>query len=178
MRNKRVLWITQTAVFIALLLVVQFVTRSFGQYVTGSLVNLILVTAALTAGLASGLTVAVLSPFFAFLFGIGPVIQIVPFIALGNGALVLVCWLVLGNAENPGIPRRALAVVAGSFAKLLVLWLGVVKVMLPLMTNLQPKQVETMTAMFTWPQLATALIGSSIAMIVVPLVKRALKKGA
>ena len=33
--NKKVLWITETAVLIALLVVVQFVTKSFGQLVTG-----------------------------------------------------------------------------------------------------------------------------------------------
>ena len=37
-------------------------------------------------------------------------------------------------------------------------------------------QIEKMTAMFTWPQLVTALIGTIVAMSVVPQIKRALKK--
>ena len=37
----------RTAIFLALLIAVQFVTRSMGQYVTGSLVNLVLIAAAL-----------------------------------------------------------------------------------------------------------------------------------
>ena len=176
MRNKKVLWITQTAVFIAVLIVVQYVTKALGQYVTGSLVNMILVTAALTAGLASGLTVAVLSPFFAFFFGIGPVIQIVPFVAIGNAVIVLVVRLIFGKDDNASLTRKILAVSVGAVAKFAALWLGVVNIALPLIPGLAPKQIEMMTAMFTWPQLITAAIGGALAMLVAPLISKAIKK--
>ena len=52
----------RTAIFLALLIAVQFVTRSMGQYVTGSLVNLILIASGLMCGLWGGLAVAVLCP--------------------------------------------------------------------------------------------------------------------
>lgn len=69
--NKKTLWITETAVMIALLVALQWATKPLGQFVTGSCVNLVLGVSALVGGLWCGLTVALVSPFFAFLLGIG-----------------------------------------------------------------------------------------------------------
>ena len=85
--SKRVLWLTETAALTALLIILQTVTKPAGQYVTGSCVNAVLAVSALAVGVGSGLTVALLSPFFAFLLGIGPqLLPIVPSIAVGP------CW--------------------------------------------------------------------------------------
>jgi len=59
-KNKRTQWITLTASFTALLIGFQAFTAPLGQFVTGSLVNLVLVVSVMTCGLASGLTVALL----------------------------------------------------------------------------------------------------------------------
>ena len=68
--KSNALWITQTAIMIALIVVIQATTSGLGQFVTGSLVNLILILTVALAGFTSGLTVACLSPIFAFIFGI------------------------------------------------------------------------------------------------------------
>ena len=68
--KKKTLWLTETAMLIALLIVLQAVTKSWGQIVTGSFVNTVLALSVLTVGLWSGVTVAALSPFFAFMLGI------------------------------------------------------------------------------------------------------------
>lgn len=68
---KKTAWIARTAICLALLLCLQFVTKSLGQFVTGSCVNLVIAMAALIGGLWSGLTVAIVSPFCAYLLGIG-----------------------------------------------------------------------------------------------------------
>ena len=47
---KKTTWIARTAVCLALLLAVQFFTKSLGQLVTGSCVNLVLAVAALIGG--------------------------------------------------------------------------------------------------------------------------------
>ena len=65
--NKKTLWITETAVMIALLVALQWATKPLGQFVTGSCVNLVLGVSVLVGGLWCGLTVALVSPFFAFL---------------------------------------------------------------------------------------------------------------
>ena len=96
----------RTAIFLALLIAVQFVTRSMGQYVTGSLVNLILIASGLMCGLWGGLAVAVLSPICAFFIGIGPAFpQVVPAVALGNAVLVLL-WVLIAGAKNAPIAVR------------------------------------------------------------------------
>lgn len=113
--KKRILWITETAVMLALLVTLQALTKSAGQYVTGSCVNLILAVTALAAGLGSGAAVALLSPFFAFLLGIGPqVLPLVPAISVGNLVYVLLLWGIAGKSLHslpgscwPGWARRA-----------------------------------------------------------------------
>lgn len=166
--------ITRAAILIALLVALQYATASMGQFVTGSCVNLVLAVAALFAGLWSGVAVALLSPFFAFLLGVGPkLIQIVPFIALGNVVYVLVLAL-LGKRFGK-LPQSLVAVVAAAVCKFATLFLVIVRVVLP-MLGLPEKQVQTMSVMFSWPQLVTALIGGCLALVVVPALKKAFKE--
>ena len=178
--RSKILWIAQTAIFIALLVALQFATRSMGQFVTGSVVNLILIVASLTAGLFSGLAVALLSPFFAFMLGIGPAfLQVVPLVALGNMALVFFVWLIGRKGEEVegamAYIWRILGVVAGAVVKFAILYFGIVKLLLPLL-DLKPPQVTALSAAFSWPQLVTAAIGGAIAVLVVPPVLKAIRK--
>ena len=76
--NKKVRWITETAVMLALLVALQALTKGFGQFVTGSCVNAVLAVTVLTAGLGSGIVVAVLSPVLAYLLGIAQQIIVLP----------------------------------------------------------------------------------------------------
>lgn len=174
--RQKTLWIAQTAVMIAVLVALQGITKPLGQFVTGSCVNLVLGIATLAGGLWCGLTVALLSPFFAFLFGIGPaLIQIVPAIAVGNAVLVLVLWAVCRKAGvKVSLPCYGGAVLA-SACKFAALYALVVLLLLP-MLGLPEKQVATMSAMFSWPQLVTALIGSFLAVTIAPVIRKALKK--
>lgn len=172
MKNK-IFWITRTAVMMALLVTLQWATSGLSQFVTGSCVNAVLVVATLTAGVWSGVAVALLSPFCAFLLGIGPqLIQIVPAIALGNVTLVLlVAWLLRGKALFWW--GKVLGIAAAAAGKFVVLYLAVVQVFIPLMGDaLKPKQVQTFTAMFSWPQLVTALIGTTLAVLIAPTIRK------
>ena len=131
LNRNRVLWITRTALFIALLIVGQFVTKSGTQLLTGSVVNFLLVASALTAGIYTGLTVAVISPVFAKLLGIGPLWPIVPVIAVGNAVIVIVFSILVGKADKLEGAKRyilwGLSVLSGAATKFLVLYFGVVK---------------------------------------------------
>lgn len=174
MKLTKTQWIARTAVFLALLVVLQFVTRSLGQVVTGSCVNLVLAMAALTIGAAGGAVVAVVSPFLAFLLGIGPkFIQLVPCIAVGNAVYVLLLALLL-----PRLLRRAqalafAAVAAAAVGKFLTLWLLVAKIVAPLVVP--AAKLGAIAAMFTWPQLLTAAIGGVLAVIIYLALRRARK---
>jgi len=181
MKNIRVIYITQTAVMLALLIGVQFITRSFGQFVTGSMVNLILLVSVFIIGIYGGLTIAVLSPILAFLAGIGPAfIQIIPFIAIGNALYVTIAWLIAKNhitsLKTKDIAISLIGLAFASLDKFLFLWLGFVGVALPLIPGIKEKQIAVISAAFSWPQLITALIGSALAIMIVPQIKKAVKQ--
>ena len=170
--KKRILWITETAVMLALLIVLQWATKPLGQIVTGSCVNAVLAVASLLGGLWCGVTVALVSPFCAFLLGIGPqLIAIIPAIALGNAVLVLALHCVYGK----NIWRRVWAWLSAALGKFGVLYLVVVQLLCRVLPLKQP-QIDTFTAMFSAPQLITALIGGGVALLILPALKKALNK--
>ena len=171
--NRKTRWITETGIMLALLVILQAVTKSAGQLVTGSCVNAVLAVSVLVAGLPSGLTVALVSPFVAFLFGIGPqLLPIVPAIALGNAVYVLVLGT-LGGGKT--VIRKALAWLCAAVAKFAVLHLVVVRILCSVLPLKQP-QIDNFSVMFTWPQLTTALVGGAVALLIVPVIHRALKR--
>ncbi len=175
--NKKTKFITRTALFIALLLVLQFSTASMGQYVTGSVVNFVLIASCLTAGPWSGFVVALLSPFFAKLFGIGPaLIQIVPAIAVANVVYVLFYGLIgKFNCKKYKYVWWVFCVLTGAFLKYFVLNILVTRVVL-VFTSVPTPMITKLTAMFGINQLITALIGGILAMMIVPMVKRGMDK--
>ena len=167
--NNRVLWLTKTAVFIALLIALQAVTTPLGNpLITGSIVNMLLITSVMVCGLSSGVCVAILSPVAAKFFGIGPLISLIPFIIMGNLTLVLI-WYFLGNQKKHYI----FALFGGAFAKYLVLYIGIVKFAIPVLLNLPEKQASIISNMFSISQLMTALLGGILALLIYPRLKKA-----
>jgi len=180
MNKKRILWITQTAIFIALLVSAQAITRPLGQFVTGSCVNFILVTACILLGLSSASVVAIISPLFAFLIiGIPAFPLLIPFMMAGNLVLVIIIYFVSGksfdNLTRKSYIRICLAIAIGAISKFLVLYIGIVQIALTLIPEINQPQIDAMSAVFSWPQLVTAFIGSSLAITVMPTLKKALK---
>lgn len=177
MKKSKILWITQTAVMLAVLLVLQTVTKPAGQIVTGSCVNAVLAITALCVGLSSGLCVAILSPFFAFLLGIGPAFfPLTPAVALGNIVYVVILAL-LGGKKDASFVKMVIGMVIGAVCKFGALYLVVVKGVVVLMaSSLKEPQIKTFSTMFSTPQLVTALIGGAVACAIAPLLKKALAK--
>ena len=178
--HKKILWITETAIMLALLITLQWVTASTqtfaGQYITGSCVNAVLGITALMLGLWSGVVVAVLSPVFAFLLNIGPkFVQVIPCICLGNLVLVLLLHFLV-QYRRP-FWTWILGLVAAAGAKAAVLYTAVNLVVVPLMGDALPQKVaQTFQVMFSWSQMFTALIGGSLSLFIWPLLKKALKR--
>ncbi len=172
MPKSKVFWISQTGVLLALLVAAQAVTKPMGQIVTGSCVNGILAVSTWLVGLSGGLSIALISPFVAFLLGIGPaVFPLTPIIAVGNCVYVVLLHLLGGQP----VWKDLAAVAVSAFCKFLVLYLLVVQVVCRVLP-LKPPQIQTFTAMFSWPQLITALIGGVLAVILVPAIRKALHK--
>jgi len=180
MKKTNILWIAQTAIFIAILIIFQYLSKPLGQFVTGSLVNLTLITACLTVGLYAGLTVSAVSTPIAFMLGIGPAFPlIIPFVILGNMAIVLAVYFIAGKSLRATgklpVLKGIAAVIAGAVLKFAVLYFGIVKLALKLIPDIKPPQVTAMTAMFSWPQLVTAAIGATLALALAPALLKALK---
>ena len=177
--SKKIRWITETAIMLALLVTLQALTKPAGQLVTGSCVNAVLAVAALVGGLASGLTIALISPVLAFLLGIAPQILTVPAIMAGNCVYVILLSLICGK----DLVKRIAAWLIAAVAKFAVLYLIVVKIICGVMAptllaagTLKQPMLKALPATFSWPQLFTALIGGAVALVIVPVVRKALHK--
>lgn len=180
--NKKIRWITETAILLALLVVLQAVTKSFGQFVTGSFVNAVLAVAVLLAGMGSGVTIALISPVLAYLLGIAPILVTVPAIMVGNTVFVILLRLITGGQSKP-LGRQVAAWLVAAIAKFAVLYILVVKIIcgiasVPLLASgtLKEPMLKMLPTMFAWPQLVTALIGGAVALAIVPVLKKALHR--
>ena len=185
--RKKVLWITETAVMLALLVTLQALTKPMGQLVTGSCVNAVLAIAVLLVGMSSGITIALISPVCAYLFGIAPNFVTVLPIMIGNVSFVVLLLLIAGKNHNP-IWWQPVALAAASGVKFGVLYLLVVKVICGLASDallgkklgdiivLAPPMLKMLPTMFAWPQLFTALIGGAVALLITPVLRKALHK--
>lgn len=180
--NKKIRWITETAVMLALLISLQVLTKQLGQLVTGSFVNAVLAVTVLVAGLSAGITVAVISPVLAYLLGIAPQILTVPAIMVGNTVFVLALYLIAGK-DSRKIVRQFLAWITAAAAKFaalyaIVVWLicGVLAEKLLASGALKAPMLKMLPATFSWPQLFTALIGGAVALLIAPVIRKALHK--
>ena len=180
--SKKIRWITETAVMLALLVCLQALTKPMGQLVTGSCVNAVLAVSALVGGLSCGLVVALCSPVLAFLLGIAPQILTVPAIMVGNTVFVVLLSL-LADKTGKKILKQAIAWVVAAFAKFaslyaVVVWLicGVLSESLISAGVMKPPMVQALPATFSWPQLITALIGGAVALLITPVLRKALHK--
>ena len=180
--KKKILWITESAVMLALLVTLQTFTKPAGQLVTGSCVNVCLVISVLVGGLGCGLTVAFFSPIAAFLLGIAPQILTVPAIVVANMVYVTVFYL-LADRSGKKIVKQVIAWIVAAFLKFAVLYLVVVKLVCGILAEgllskgiLKEPMLKVLPATFSYPQLITALIGGAVALLIAPVLIRALHR--
>jgi len=149
MENNKIKFITRTGILLAVALVVQM--GGFPQPITGPLINTVLYLAALLVGSWGGIIIGVCTPVIAFMRGIlpAPLGPMIPFIALGNGVLVIVFSLLKGKNKIFGI-------IIASLAKYLILFTAVSYIV-----DVPDKIAQIMSL----PQLFTALSGGVIAML-------------
>ena len=187
--NRKIRWVTETAVLLALLICLQWV-GSFvpaplvKQLITGSFVNCVRAVTVLLVGMSSGVVVALVSPVCAYLFGIAPnFITIVP-IMLGN-----VCYVVLlRKLAGKALWKQSAALATAAVVKFGILYLLVVQVICGLASDallgkklgeivvLAPPMLKMLPTMFAWPQLVTAISGGIIALAIVPVLRKALHR--
>lgn len=186
--HRKIRRITDTGLLLALLICLQWAgaqipTQLTKQLVTGTLVNCVLAVTVLLVGKAGGITVALLSPVFAFLLGIAPqIITVLPIMA-GNTAYILILGFLLGTAKRP-LRRNCAALVLASLVKFATLYFLVVVLVCDLAAPallgqkvgayvlLAPKMLQMLPVMFSWPQLVTALSGGTLALLITPTLRK------
>lgn len=179
--KRKTLWLAETAMMLAVLIVCQAVSKPAGQIVTGTLVNGVLGVASLVCGVSSGIVIALLSPVVAFLLGIAPQILTVPAIMAGNLVFVLILGLRL--KQPCGIAHKMIGCVCAAAAKFavlygLVVW-GICHILAEKLLQsgtLKQPMIKVLTATFTWPQLLTALLGGMGAVCVAALLQKAMRR--
>lgn len=190
--KKTIRWITETAVLLALLICLQWIGSMIPsplvkQLITGTMVNCVLAVAALYAGYGSGVTIALVSPIFAFLLGIAPqIITVVPIMA-GNVCYVILLRLICGKRVKP-IWRQPVGLAVAATVKFVVLYVLVVKIICGVAAGsllgqklgetvlLAEPMLKMLPVMFSWPQLVTAISGGVIALLITPVLRKALHK--
>ena len=180
--RKKVLWLTETAVLLALLICLQWLTKPLGQVVTGSCVNTVLAIAALFVGPVSGMVIALISPVFAYLLNIAPQLVTVPAIMAGNLGYTVILGYV-GTRSGRPLWRQIVAWISAAGAKFAVLYVLVVQIICGLASEalleqglLKAPMLKALPAMFSWTQLITAAIGGAVALLIAPVLRRALKR--
>lgn len=184
--GKKIRWMTETAALLTLLVALQALTKPMGQLVTGSCVNCALAVAVLYSGMGSSVAIALVSPVCAFLLGIAPnVITVLP-IMMGNVCYVVLLRLICG--EGRPFWRQPVGLAVAATVKFGVLYLLVVKLICGMAADallgqkigntvvLAAPMLKMLPAMFSWPQLVTALSGGVIALAITPVLHKALHK--
>lgn len=140
------------------------------QWLTGPLVNAILIIVLFLVGIRSALVLCLVPSLMALAGGLLPVVlaPVVPFIMISNTLLVLtVDWFYLNIKDNAR--GYWYGVILGAALKFAFLYLSVAYI-----GRLLVKQELTakVAQMMSWPQFATAVVGGLIAWFVLKWLKR------
>jgi len=140
------------------------------QWLTGPIVNAILILVLFLVGVRSALVVALVPSLMALSGGLLPAVlaPVVPFIMISNAILVLSVDWFYNQVKDSGRGYWA-GVLVGAILKFAFLYLSVGWI-----TKLLLKQelAVKVAQMMSWPQLATAILGGLIAFIILKWLKR------
>lgn len=165
--NKQIKWLTKTALLIACTVLVQSLSKliplgPYGNFITGSLVNMCLLFSASIIGLSSGAIVGIITPFVALLTGTAIPIIFVPFVAAGNFILVLSFHILKKHSViNVLVPA---AVKTAFLYAAINLMLSAIQI--------PSEKTTALLFLFSWPQLVTAIIGGFISIFVVNRIRK------
>lgn len=155
--RKPIQWLTRTALLLAVALVVQSLRLAppYGQLITGSIINAVLVLAVSMVDMWAGIAIGMLTPWVALITGIMGLAFMAPFIMAANASLAIVYGLLKGK-------NRLVAGVAGSIAKYGFFVLTTNYLLSLFGKQLPPPAVAT----FGITQLGTALVGVMLALAI------------
>ncbi|GAB4506218.1 MAG: hypothetical protein Kow00123_03560 [Anaerolineales bacterium] len=175
--NRGMIWVGAAKLALALAAALAITNMGLPQYVTGPLVNALLLLTLEWCGLGQALVVGMVTPMGAALRGILPLPLwvMIPFIAVGNAAFVGIFHLLRGR-------NRAVALVVAAVVKFAWLYAAVTALVVwPLQVavggNVATVAIpQALVNMMRWPQLGTALAGGVLAFGVQGVVRMARRR--
>lgn len=177
--NQKTRIITQTAMLLALAIVSQFF-KNTSVYITGPVINCILIIAVLSCGLVSGAILSVITPLTSWLITGSPImaaLPMIPFLVMGgNFLIVLFVWLFVKKKNSSG--SLILGMLAGSLVKAAFMTLTISCLVLGLLgpgSGLPDAALTVAKTTFSVTQLITSLIGSVLAFVIWQALKKFLK---
>lgn len=173
--------LAQAALLLALCLISQYF-KNLSVYLTGPVINAVLLIAALSIGVQYGVILSVITPVTAFLIAGSPIMAgiplVIPAIMAGNILYVVIVWLFQKKLRRTGIAsiRLPLGMLTASLCKAAFMGVVIVLVLLPLFGNniaahlpkpeALPLVLATAKMTFSVTQLVTALLGSLLAYLI------------
>ncbi|NLW16080.1 MAG: ECF transporter S component [Firmicutes bacterium] len=166
--RKPIRWLTRTALLLAVALVVQSLRLGgpYGQLITGSIINGVIVLAVSMVDMGAGIAIGLLTPWVALVTGIMGLPFMVPFIMVANSTLAIVYGLFKRR-------HRLLAAFLGALAKYGFFVLTTNYLLSLFGKQLPPPAVAT----FGTTQLGTALIGGMLALFIADTITPAQRGG-
>ena len=169
-------------VLLAIMIGSQFF-KNLSVYITGPIVNAVLVIATLTLGLVMGIIFSIIAPITAFLITGSPVVAaaphlMIPAIALGNIIMCVAVYVFYKRIKNKTYIGLPVGLVVGSVLKALFMGAVISNFILPkFCTSLPEKAIGVAQKTFSVVQLFTALIASAVIMLIwIPAGKYLLKE--
>lgn len=162
--NRSAVWTGGAKFALALAAALAIPNMGLPQYVTGPLVNALLLLTLEWCGLGQAMVVGMVTPVGAALRGVLPLPLwvMMPFIAVGNAAFVGVFSLL--RRRSPILALVAAAVVKFAWLYAAVTALAVWPLHVAVAGNVAAVAIpQAMVAMMRWPQLGTALAGGLLA---------------
>lgn len=165
--------LVRASLLLALAIAAQAVGRSFpqiSQLFVGSIVNAVLIIAAISSGMQWGILVGGLTPLLAWSIGQlpAPFGPFVPFIMLGNIIFVVIFSVI----NKMGNKASIFGVIISSLLKFGFLSLASSKLITVFNLGVPKKVADKLVISMGTPQLITALLGGFIALVLTNLLKK------
>ena len=163
--------LTKTALLLALCVASQFL-KNLSVYITGPIINCILIAAVVFCGLPGGITISLVTPLTSWLITGSPLMSalplIIPCVMLGNLLLALSVWVCTRKAKEK--KHLLWGILSGAILKAAFMGASISLLILPLLgavSGLPAPAIAAARVTFSLTQLITALIGGALAMAVV-----------
>lgn len=168
--------LTLTALLLALCIASQFL-KNTSVYLTGPVINCILILATVFCGLWSAVALSLITPLTSWLITGSPLMSaipmIVPCIMAGNVILAVSVWVSIRKSRRT--QNLLLGTLLGAVFKAAFMGSTISLLLLPLLgptTGLPAPALAAARVTFSLTQLITALLGGVLAVLIVPTLRR------